>query len=633
MNRYVLIISVGPVQGFIAAARRSRDLWSGSWLLSEMSKAVAKYLSDLDKVELIFPYTTQPDIDLKPDSDFSVGNKIQVVVEAENTEKVKKIAKDASDEAKKCFQEIATVAFVGLSRRHLLRKNIWEQQLDDYVETQAAWAKIVDGQYHEASKNAAKVLAARKATRNFGQTTAHALDRAFMVPKSSLDGTRETILPEEKDIGFGLRSQLGLSDSEQLDCAGITKRLGGDSQQFTPFTRVAAHFWIQENLTDQQREVIRQAYKPLVGDPLKLATEVKGNTDDSGKSIYSDLPFDAQLLYPARLEAALVSTKKKAKDDPDAQKAYDALVEFKQKLEKAEVWKTSQPCSYGVLLLADGDRMGELLDAARSEKEHQSITQALSEFASSVADIMRKHSGHCIYAGGDDVLGLVPLNTAYKCARDLSQIFKEKMQVALQNLDQAQSVKNAPTLSVGLAIAHHMTPLGIIRELAKQAEGIAKGNSEPLDQQRNALGITLAVRSGATTNIRLPWTDDDGKEHPSQKALELWQEAYTKKAIPSRIAYDAQAIHLRTKFALDHENGSKIQLAEFSRMIDRAKLPETSNSSSKKSMKEREKDFEQVKKDLMNHFKDTHDLEKLANELIVARWLAAKTARDISMES
>lgn len=44
MTQYVLTLSIGPVQEFIASARRSRDLWSGSWLLSEMAKAAAKSL-------------------------------------------------------------------------------------------------------------------------------------------------------------------------------------------------------------------------------------------------------------------------------------------------------------------------------------------------------------------------------------------------------------------------------------------------------------------------------------------------------------------------------------------------------------------------------------------------------------
>jgi CRISPR-associated protein Cmr2 len=34
---YLMIIGIGPVQEFIASARRSRDLWFGSWLLSELS--------------------------------------------------------------------------------------------------------------------------------------------------------------------------------------------------------------------------------------------------------------------------------------------------------------------------------------------------------------------------------------------------------------------------------------------------------------------------------------------------------------------------------------------------------------------------------------------------------------------
>ena len=72
MSHFVLILSLGPVQGFIAAARRSRDLWSGSWLLSEISKAAAKALRD-GGADLIFP---APDSDLAPGSEFSVGNKV-----------------------------------------------------------------------------------------------------------------------------------------------------------------------------------------------------------------------------------------------------------------------------------------------------------------------------------------------------------------------------------------------------------------------------------------------------------------------------------------------------------------------------------------------------------------------------
>jgi CRISPR-associated protein Cmr2 len=55
---HLMIISLGPVQEFIASARRSRDLWFGSWLLSELSKAAACKVvleHDGDIEALVFP--------------------------------------------------------------------------------------------------------------------------------------------------------------------------------------------------------------------------------------------------------------------------------------------------------------------------------------------------------------------------------------------------------------------------------------------------------------------------------------------------------------------------------------------------------------------------------------------------
>ena len=114
MTDYVLIISIGPVQGFIAAARRSRDLWSGSWLLSEMAKACAKSLYE-QKAELIFPAPQQPEQELAKNSDLSVGNKIQVIVTANSSDDVAKVAQQAKQAAKDRFIEVANHAKNGLN--------------------------------------------------------------------------------------------------------------------------------------------------------------------------------------------------------------------------------------------------------------------------------------------------------------------------------------------------------------------------------------------------------------------------------------------------------------------------------------------------------------------------------------
>ena len=49
---YLFLVSLGPVQDFIASARRTRDLWFGSQLLSELSKAAALAIAEYVEASL-----------------------------------------------------------------------------------------------------------------------------------------------------------------------------------------------------------------------------------------------------------------------------------------------------------------------------------------------------------------------------------------------------------------------------------------------------------------------------------------------------------------------------------------------------------------------------------------------------
>lgn len=279
MTQYVLTLSIGPVQGFIASARRSRDLWSGSWLLSEMAKAAAKSLFEAG-AQMVFPFVDEATKDrLEPcdrmDDNFSVGNKIQAQVEAVDDAAVRGLVVQAKAAAQSRFETIARQARQDLNAA--LRDEIWQMQIKDYLEIQAAWAKITEKGYSDASQRAASALAARKATRDFTPVhAADAWDKRFMLPKSSLDGARETVLLEkangDADLSDVARRKLGLSLSEQLDCVGIMKRLGGNSEQFTPVTRVAADAWLQ-GLPENELSKLCNAYEPLIA--LNLATRVR----------------------------------------------------------------------------------------------------------------------------------------------------------------------------------------------------------------------------------------------------------------------------------------------------------------------------------------------------------------------
>jgi len=619
MTQYVLTLSIGPVQEFIASARRSRDLWSGSWLLSEMAKAAAKSLFEAG-AQMVFPFVDEATKDrLEPcdrmDDNFSVGNKIQVQVDAADDADVRYLVEQAKAAAQSRFETIARQARQALqklqARQDLnaaLRDEIWQMQLNDYLEIQAAWARITEKGYSDASQRAASGLAARKATRDFTSTGAsNAWDERFMLPKSSLDGARETVLLEkangDADLSDVVRRKLGLSRSEQLDCAGIVKRLGGNSEQFTPVTRVAADAWLQ-GLPENELSKLCDAYEPLIA--LNLATRVKGNQD-----IYADFPFDAQLLYRNRLDAALSDNKNNAD-------ASEKLSNLKNALKP--IWhKYGEPCSYWAMLLADGDRMGELLDRAKTIGEHQAITEALSTFAESVPAKMRDFRAQCVYAGGDDVLGFVALDKAVDCADALRQAFSD----SLKKVSDVLKAEKAPTLSVGLAICHISTPLDNVRRLAKHAEKVAKGDNYPADQQRNGLGITLSVRSGSDSDWRVQWSDEAGLA-----AFEKWKKWYREKKISSRIAYDSRDIFMRTDFSpsndLSSELHQNIRQAEFARMLDKARDMEG---------RKLDNEVQEALKRRLNARPDADALNVLATELIIAHWLAAKTQNDLGQEA
>ncbi len=73
MTSHLIEIHIGPVQDFIAAARRSRDLWFGSWLLSELSKAVAKAIADEAGKEARWQWECQGEVPIS----FRIGRMLE----------------------------------------------------------------------------------------------------------------------------------------------------------------------------------------------------------------------------------------------------------------------------------------------------------------------------------------------------------------------------------------------------------------------------------------------------------------------------------------------------------------------------------------------------------------------------
>lgn len=75
------------------------------------------------------------------------------------------------------------------------------------------------------------------------------------------------------------------------------------------------------------------------------------------------------------------------------------------------------------LLLMDGDNMGKLLSVYKDKQGD--ISAALAQFSQAVRGIVRDHNGRLIYAGGDDVFALLPLDKAIECAKNCRDTYKK----------------------------------------------------------------------------------------------------------------------------------------------------------------------------------------------------------------
>ena len=262
------------------------------------------------------------------------------------------------------------------------------------------------------------------------------------------------------------------------------------------------------------------------------------------------------------------------------------------------------PVPYAAILKADGDRMGVLFSKADSANRAREISRKLHEFASNVRQIVRCHRGHAIYAGGDDVLALVPLAQALECSRALAESFKE----ALDGIAEGMGICSAerPTLSVGLGIGYLMEPLGSLRARADRAEHAAKGDDP--DTSRNALAIALGIRSGAELSWRARWSDG-----PAFDALARFTDAYHQDSLPTRAAYDLRGIDQRLAWLRDDDSeiARGMRAAEVNRMLERARSEGGSKSISDDL------------KELIIARAEEEPLKNLAETLIIARWLSA----------
>jgi CRISPR-associated protein Cmr2 len=213
------------------------------------------------------------------------------------------------------------------------------------------------------------------------------------------------------------------------------------------------------------------------------------------------------------------------------------------------------------------DALGQEASAVLEEKRpvgpamHAAISQALANFAiHAVPEIVSRHQGTLIYSGGDDVLALLPLDTALTCAREIQAAFQGRAGGAdapgFYRHEGRDLLMMGPTatLSGGMAIVHYKYDLRRALNEARSAEKTAK------QQGRDALVIRACRRSGSHDSVLCPWS--------FAPKMERFISAFRQQA-SDRFAY-----HLAAEMPTLEGLPIPAQVAELKRQIQRAE-PDT----------------------------------------------------------
>ncbi len=466
MQNYLMTIALGPVQEFIAAARRTADLSAGSKLLVNLAAHLAEWLKSQYPAELIFPADTRT----------GAPNKLLFTVSGEPH----KIAHAAREEAhrylreqwEKCLKILDTEVKDSQDPKvtPLLDLELVNWQLKNFLEFYAAWVPL-NGDYRQARERLEQLLAGRKSLRDFKQPPLNPKR-----PKSPLDPSMDSAFKTEAHgDGFSTPEQargapLRLKPRETLDAISIIKRVSGG--RGVPSTREVA---------------FRAVEHVLPGEACDAYRALQYRQNELGVDDLSDLVYQANFRRLCEERGLL-------QEDEINEQQMGEICACATKVQRAlrEKGLSEELLSYYAILAADGDRMGATLDALKSVDAHRSFSRQVDEFARLVPTIVSTHRGYLVYCGGDDVLALLPVNYALVCAHKLQETFCSCMEAV------APPNTPPPTLSAGIAIVHAKENLQVALEWARAAEKYAK-------ETRNALAVARYPRSGALNRARTPW--------------------------------------------------------------------------------------------------------------------------------
>lgn len=311
---------------------------------------------------------------------------------------------------------------------------------------------------------------------------------------------------KQKDFWSALRtvvkSELELRDGERLCAIAYVKRRfihvwkGLNSGWVLPAnvpstSYMAAVHWIEQILKCADPRDITAFQKAAKGitdygewrTSIRCIDEQRG-TWGTGQQFAS---LDGRVFFRSALENS---------QEFDVTKADDVLSTLNN-LSNTEIEpgrKVGQPSPFYAILLMDGDNLSKTKQAM--DGGANKLSKALSEFTGKVHGIVQESNGFLVYAGGDDVLALLPLEDALSCALALQtaymKVFEDKGLAA-----------GSYSISAALIYAHMKLPLSLVlKDSHSLLDDVAKAETG-----RDAIAVRVWKPGGALISWSGKWGD------------------------------------------------------------------------------------------------------------------------------
>lgn len=618
------VFSITPVQDFIAKARKLRDYWTGSVLLSYLAfTGITAVMEELGPDHIVYPSLhNQPLVDAWLEKKYHLGsflketdsdlqtlinattgiaafpNKFVFLCAKERAEAVCKHIQDTiqkewiavASSVKQFIEKTCSIETAGASAFSPL----WDSQIEDFWKYSWACAKLpeltdkteldkllpkdhIDHEYTlvkafkestSAQDNTARLYASShsliQSILAAGKMKPEKIRRPQQGEKCPLCGEREvlhnvmypnTAAAKDYDAGVkkfwdALRKKINPEDSysqvgehERLCAVCSVKRflpilpksyvknsllqpVFQSADNFPSTTEMAAHRFLKK----LEPTIDKKDYKVLL-DYLHNADLFASDIDEVPSN---DTSCQADTGTLTKDTAAVRTLLKKADDE--------------QGICFTELDK------YYAVLLMDGDKMGDLINGQTIESHwedvlhtdvvqniksgtgrtaqlkdylakkrtmnpalHAMISDSLNNFARfGVQPAIQQAKGRLIYAGGDDVCAVLPLETALQTAHIIQNAYRLSFSEYTQSGARTIAVA-VPTmkkiglhlgcgaqgisLSGAIVIAHHKEPL---REVIQAAHQLLDTTAKE-KTGRNALAVRLRKRSGGDRDFSFKW--------------------------------------------------------------------------------------------------------------------------------